>query len=54
MAFKTYGELRQQLKAEGIRWTVNPAFPDDAPIKRPAWELISRRSRRPGTSAQWM
>ena len=35
MAFKTYGELRQQLKAEGIRWTVNPAFPDDAPIKRP-------------------
>ena len=35
MAFKTYGELRQQLKAEGVRWTVNPAFPDDAPIKRP-------------------
>lgn len=34
MAFKTYGELRKQLKAEGIQWTVNPAFPDDKPITR--------------------
>ncbi len=36
MAFRTYGELRQQLQAEGIKWTVNPAFPDSKPITRPA------------------
>jgi papain like protease len=34
MAFKTYGELRQQLKSEGIKWTVNPAFRDNVPIAR--------------------
>jgi C1A family cysteine protease len=35
MAFSTYGELRQQLEAEGIKWTVNPAFSDSTPITRP-------------------
>src|ERR1700689_5297756 len=35
MAFTTYGELRQQLAAEGIKWTVNPAFADNQPITRP-------------------
>lgn len=35
MALTTYGELRQQLKAEGLQWTVNPALADNQPIKRP-------------------
>lgn len=35
MAFTTYGELRQQLATEGIKWTVNPAFSDNTLIKRP-------------------
>lgn len=36
MAISTYGELRQQLKAQGITWTVNPAFADNQPITRRA------------------
>ena len=36
MAFNTYGELRQQLQAEGLQWTVNPNFADEAPIERRA------------------
>jgi C1A family cysteine protease len=36
MAFATYGELRQQLAKEGIKWTVNPALSDSKPIVRPA------------------
>ena len=36
MAFTTYGELRQQLATEGIKWTVNPNLADNAPIVRPA------------------
>jgi hypothetical protein len=35
MAFKTYGELRKELVAEGIHWTVNPALSDHTPIRRP-------------------
>jgi len=34
MAFTTYGQLRQELAAQGIKWSVNPAFADDATIKR--------------------
>ena len=36
MAFQTYGELRQQLIREGIKWTVNPRLADATPIQRPA------------------
>jgi Papain family cysteine protease len=32
----TWGELRQALVSEGIHWVVNPNFPDDLPITRPA------------------
>lgn len=42
MAFTTYGELRQQLAKEGIKWIVNPALPNSMPIKRPALGLLGK------------
>ncbi len=36
MAYATYGELRQQLIREGIKWTVNPKLTDTTPVRRPA------------------
>jgi len=32
MTATTYGQLRKQIAAEGLKWTVNPKFADDAPI----------------------
>jgi Papain family cysteine protease len=32
MAMQTYGELRQQIAKEGLKWTVNPKFSDNTPI----------------------
>ena len=34
MAFQNAGELRKALLAEGLKWTVNPAFHDTASIPR--------------------
>jgi hypothetical protein len=34
MSFQNAGELRKALQAEGIQWTVNPAFHDTAAIPR--------------------
>jgi len=42
MAFQTFGELRQQLKGEGIEWAVNPAFSDAAAIRRPPLGLLGK------------
>ncbi|HEX2572330.1 MAG TPA: C1 family peptidase [Polyangia bacterium] len=36
MAFRTYGELRQDLVRQGIQWKVNPKFADSLPVHRPA------------------
>jgi hypothetical protein len=33
MAIQTYGELRQALLRENLRWTVNPAFADRTPME---------------------
>src|ERR1700742_1679454 len=34
MAYATYGEMRHQLTTEGLKWTVNPAFSDNAQVTR--------------------
>jgi hypothetical protein len=36
MALQTYGDLRRAVAQEGLGWTVNPSFPDNAPIVRRA------------------
>lgn len=36
MTFSTFGELRRELASEGLTWTVNPNFSDEAQIPRPA------------------
>src|SRR5215471_20167662 len=36
MTFSTFGELRRELAGEGLTWTVNPNFSDEAQIPRPA------------------
>jgi len=42
MAFKTFGELRQELARENIAWTVNPALADDTVIERPSLGLLNK------------
>jgi hypothetical protein len=42
MALNTFGDLRQQLVREGIKWTVNPAFADTMPIHRPPLGLLGK------------
>jgi Papain family cysteine protease len=35
MALNTVGELRRDVAAQGLKWTVNPKLSDDTPITRP-------------------
>ncbi len=43
MASQTYGELRQQLLKDGIKWTVNPRFSDNTVIVRHALGALAEQ-----------
>jgi hypothetical protein len=46
MVLTTFGDLREEVAAQGLKWTVNPAFSDATPIARPSLGGLPEQMRK--------